>query len=291
VKLDNTDRRYAVIRIKHSREELQKRLDEEGIAELILDLCENAPGALLNHFQNVKLNDIKYFKRPAPRTSEFKEMVQDTQQDINSFLDDAFEAKTFPFNNVDGQDKFGNFTGNAYSGLIIKDELYSKITKEKKLYCSYQLLDDWLKDNCTKWKNGEYTKQILLHDGQRPRAYLLENFKGEEGKSLIDMTDRELGRHYTLNGYMPSSCVSFSTSVGLDIEDYLRKKQSRSLDLASYTQGIVQEFKDKGNEINHEEAKVIYRSRVRKKMEKENIEKREKMYLQQAKDLVEKSNN
>ena len=287
VKLDNTDRRYAVIRIKHSREELQKRLDEEGVAELILDLCENAPGALLSYFQNVKLNDIKYFKRPAPRTSEFKEMVQDTQQDINSFLDDAFEAKTFPFNNDYSEDKWGKFTGNGYSGLIIKDELYSKITKEKKLYCNYQLLDDWLKDKCIKWKNGEYTKQILLQNGQRPRAYLLENSKGEEGKELIDMTETELGRHHTLNGYLPQGATS--AAIAFDVDDYLREKNFKSLDHVSFIQTIMSEFKDKGVELTHDEAKVIYKSRTKKKLEEEHREKWKEIDLRNAKELVEKN--
>jgi hypothetical protein len=287
VKLDNTDRRYAVIRIKHSREELQKRLDEEGIAELILDLCENAPGALLSYFQNVKLNDIKYFKRPAPRTSEFKEMVQDTQQDINSFLDDAFEAKTFPFNNDYSEDKWGKFIGNGYSGLIIKDELYSKITKEKKLYCNYQLLDDWLKDKCIKWKNGEYTKQILLQNGQRPRAYLLENSKGEEGKELIDMTETELGRHHTLNGYLPQGATS--AAIAFDVDDYLREKNFKSLDHVSFIQTIMSEFKDKGVELTHDEAKVIYKSRTKKKLEEEHREKWKEIDLRNAKELVEKN--
>ena len=51
----------------------------------------------------------------------------------------------------------------------------------------------------------------------------------------------------------------------------------------------MSEFKDKGVELTHDEAKVIYKSRTKKKLEEEHREKWKEIDLRNAKELVEKN--
>jgi len=72
--------------------------------------------------------------------------------------------------------------------------------------------EDWLKNNCIPWNNGELTRQIkITYDSQnngapaetlRRRAYLIHNDILGDGRRLSDLTEGELGDHHNIYGYL-----------------------------------------------------------------------------------------
>ena len=96
-------RRYFITTIKHTQEQIEKKLEEEGYKEKILDaLAHDKPMIkyLLNYFKNeVVIKDPKMFKRNAPKTEDFHEMVQKNREGIKIKLDDRLNTNAWPFEN------------------------------------------------------------------------------------------------------------------------------------------------------------------------------------------------
>jgi len=276
LKLDKNARRYAIMRVEHDQDAIVKKQENLNIVDTILNLTQFYPGALLYYFKNtVKLNDKKYFTGHAPRTIDFDSMLEDTKDDIFQFLDDALEAGTWPFNHELIQD-IHNPKSNGFSGLVNLDELLKKIQKETKYFVSRAKLSDWLKERAIRWKNGEWTKQILLSDQSRPKMWLLVNMKGGlNGEELIDMTDKDLGAHHEKYGYAKDSSAYFNT------RDYLMEKSSKMSDYSiasDYNQqmtSIIREFKEKNIDITNEDAERIYAARKQERLLLEEIQKKE----------------
>jgi hypothetical protein len=74
-------------------------------------------------------------------------------------------------------------------------------------------VEQWLKENCILWPNGERTKQIIMQESAvgaldkeakkiKRRAYLIHNDTIEDGRELRDLTEGELGQYHLTHGYI-----------------------------------------------------------------------------------------
>ena len=186
VKLNNETRRYYLSNIKHNRLEIHKRI--EPLAFKIVDIADNRPGAFLNYFKKVKIENEKMFYASAPRTDDLETIIEDTKDDIHKYLDDlkgVFERK------------------GVMSRKCLAEYLASQQTKVP--FYNYNHIDDWLGNNCIKFPNGQKQKQGETANG-RIRFYLLkDNFIESVGdkasdkvifnKKLSLMSESELGKY------------------------------------------------------------------------------------------------
>ena len=150
------------------------------------------PAAIVHHLKNIKIKDKGIYKFRAPQTSDFKEMAANSEHPIFRWLDQQFEEESGPFRR---ENKYKNF--NFLAGVTW---LHTAVTKGFSQECSQDVLKDWLKRRCTKWTNGELTKQIVMSDGTRPRVYMIlpKDSTGKEYwyKHLTSKTDTQLGELY-----------------------------------------------------------------------------------------------
>ena len=150
------------------------------------------PAAIVHHLQNLTIKDKGIYKFRAPQTADFKEMAANSEHPIFRWLDQQFEEESGPFRR---ENKYKNF--NFLAGVTW---LHTAVTKGFSQECSQDVLKDWLKRRCTKWTNGELTKQIVMNDGTRPRVYMIlpKDSTGKEYwyKHLTSKTDTQLGELY-----------------------------------------------------------------------------------------------
>jgi len=59
-----------------------------------------------------------------------------------------------------------------------------------------------LKKISTKWPNGEWTKQIILSDGKKPRVYCTHPIE-VNGTYITEMSEGELGKLYENKDEVP----------------------------------------------------------------------------------------
>ena len=207
--LTKDSRRYFVVNIKRTEEEILQKLEKEGIKKEILKAIKD-PGPLKNYFEkDVTIEDKDIFFSSAPKTEDLKDMIDRSKGDFEKILTSAKEVKSFPFC---GKIYHENHSAvhYGYSGLVIRDEFYPKICRDPLFKsCPYKPLtdfEDWLKDNCTPWPNGELTKQIVMKQEDAPtlrrRAYCIHNDVLEDGRHLTDLTEGELGEHHKTYGYV-----------------------------------------------------------------------------------------
>tara|TARA_R110002124_G_scaffold240023_2_gene405150 strand:+ start:2239 stop:4443 length:2205 start_codon:yes stop_codon:yes gene_type:complete len=226
-------RRYYVVNIEHEQKAITAKIEENGFKDRLLAALEPTgpgPGNLLYYFQNdVKIPDTKIFHASAPRTAALEQLIDKSKDDITRLLESALEAETWPFANHTDELK-DQYWG--YSGLIIRDEFFNRIRQSdqfKGLFWNIKVCEKFLKDNCIRWPNGELTKQIVLMDGARRRAYLFKDYDvareiagpvriKTEAAKLSQMSEGELGQHYMHFQHLDLH----STQVG-SIEDYYRK--------------------------------------------------------------------
>ena len=230
-------RRYLVIKIKHSQEEVKKKLDEGGLADKIIEAIHGEGAAYLKYYfeKDVTIQNEKMFFSHAPRTTDLEEMIQDSRPTIHRMLDEALEAGTWPFEILDGfwnvrqphtpygeDPKTGETIKNLpsyhsktqFTGMVVAKELYQLVNHDveyKKEYITLDLIIDWCKEKSIKWPNGETTKQIIIHlyeHTRKPRAYLIKDRsipligqQPEYKTKLSEMTEGELGRCYETFNY------------------------------------------------------------------------------------------
>ena len=92
-----------------------------------------------------------------------------------------------------------------YNGMINKLDLRRVLKKSEEfrgIYFSLNDIDIFLKKISTKWNTGEYTKQIVLEDGSRPRVYCTHPYE-IDGVYMTEMTDGALGRLYEKKEEVP----------------------------------------------------------------------------------------
>jgi len=213
--LTKEGRRYFIIKIKHTQDEIISKL-EGGYKDLILDALQNDSDQLsylLHHFQNVEIKDIKMFQRNAPKTEDFYEVVESSKPVIHRLLDERLRANEWPFNHNGWIKTIDNFSKDRskvvsteyktdlnWCGLVIVNDLYSLIKLDPLLgkeFVTLDLITNWCKENCILWGNGKHTKQITIqHSRTYPRAYLIRNFKYMDGQELINKTEGQLGDIY-----------------------------------------------------------------------------------------------
>ena len=152
----------------------------------------DGPAALTHHLKNLPIRDPDLYKDRAPKTADFTEMAANSEHPIFRWLDQHFDEESGPFRR---ENRYKNFNFLAGTGW-----LHTAVTKGFGQQCSQDVLQDWCKRRCTKWKDGKLTKQIRMEDGTRPRVYMILP-KEKEAKAywyelLINKTETELGKMY-----------------------------------------------------------------------------------------------
>jgi hypothetical protein len=217
--LTKDSRRYFITTIKHTQEEINQKLEDDGYKDLILDALEFGNDTicyLKNHFENVvKIEDPKLFSRNAPKTEDFDDMVEKSRPGIHRALDYRLESNIYPFENCDSwtetrtdlNNKNINTTTKAqFSGLVIAEELLTTCVSDKILsreHITRDLIISWCNQRSIPWvnKDGQNlpTKQIIIKNNgatHKPRAYLIKDLD-VGGRKLSTMTEGELGQHHS----------------------------------------------------------------------------------------------
>jgi len=198
--LERDGRRYFIINIKHSKEEIIEKLNNSGVADLIIKATKGGEmlSYLLNYFESIEVKNLSEFIRRAPISEDLDDMIEASKDEIHKFLDHCFESKTQIFHNI-YEEKF--------SGMINVHDLSRKLRSINELhrdlvprFSNYQL-ETWLKTKCKKWLNGKWTRVIKTTHG-RINVWCLEDKKHQD-KYISEMTENEAGfiwgldRHFT----------------------------------------------------------------------------------------------
>ena len=187
-------RRYFFSNIKKTEEEILKKQNFFDKAWNFVDSDEGA-SALIHYFKNVKIDDPSIFKKRAPQTDDLKELIEQSKHPVIKKLE-------YDLNKIDGNPII--FDAN-FSGLITFDWLNEKLNTTSTIdhnrfdWGSYgdDALYKFLSSNCTKWNNGENTRQIDIQ-GKRHRFYLLDDTRCPlPGKSYKDLTPKDIELIYT----------------------------------------------------------------------------------------------
>ena len=244
-------RRYLIIKIKHSQEAINSKLDT-GFKDNILDALEKNNkklGYLLHHFQNVEIKDPKMFHRNAPKTDDFYEMVESSKPQIHRLLDERLQSNQWPFQHngwqehKDNHNKHGKITSTEYyssiswPGIVVASDLYSLLKLDPLLgkeFITLDLVQQWLKQNCILWNNGNTTKQIVLPGNTYPRAYLIKNFKYLDEREIKEKDQSELGQIYWDHTYHRKNLRAEGISS--------HKRYENKKELPSYLEKIPTEF-------------------------------------------------
>ena len=229
--LNKESRRYFVEFIKHDPESIKTMLEDEGHKDSILAALN---GEGINHlkyyFMNeVEIPDMNIFHTRAPQTDDMIEMVERSRPESIRLLDSALQDNLPPFRNYYLDDAMmqvdwwhsPGFDGHRtirhqFSGMAIRDELFQYLKTNKKfqgLFLTLDLVEEWLKEKCTKWPDGKTTRQIVMPGGSlkinasRPRAYLIKNLTLTDYASihkpmkLSELSQGQLGRHHSAYSY------------------------------------------------------------------------------------------
>ena len=224
------------------------------------------------HFEKiVKIPNEKMFFSHAPRTTDLEEMIQDSRPTIHRLLDEALEARTWPFETLDTfwtvhqpptpyseteedeppKKNFPTYKSNTqFTGMVVAKELYILLTQDvefKKEYITLDLIIDWCKEKSIKWKNGDTTKQITVNfynHVRRPRAYQIMDRsiplmaeEPENVKKISAMTEGELGRCFGTFNYTHMTVdhaidrIGRKKAAGATGEDRIVTKTRRSINL------------------------------------------------------------
>ena len=219
--LTKESRRYLITIIKHSQEAISQKLEDEGYKDLILKALEFGEDTichLKNHFENVvTIEDPKLFSRNAPKTDDFYDMVNRARPELHKALDHRLDANIFPFENyetwadeeIDPNRNINKvLTNPQFSGLVVAEDLYNFCRDDKVLskeFITREIIIKWCKSRCIPWSKTDGStqdqKQIVVKingSTHRPNAYLIKDLE-IDGKKLSNMTEGELGTHYSLS--------------------------------------------------------------------------------------------
>ena len=201
--IDDDDRRAFVVNIHRNKQEVKAMLENEGYKTDLLNAIKD-PSAFKHHLLNEVTYDREMFFRDAPFTQDKADLIESNKSDFKVYMDECFDNMEFPFNA--GHEMKDNFTSAMkycwnYHGMMNKLDLFKMLKKAedfKDLYFTMADVERYLKDKCTKWPNGEYTMQIVLPSGKRPRVYLMHLMEQPQfdHKLQPDLTDGQLGKIY-----------------------------------------------------------------------------------------------
>ena len=199
--IEDNDRRAFVINIKHTKQNVNFMLVDEGYKEDILKVIAD-PSGFKYHLLNDITYDRKMFFNDAPFTDDKQELIESNKSEFLQEIEARHEAMEFPFGyhqeaKTYGMNRDEKFTW-YYRGMLNKLQL-RKMLKQvddfKDIYFNLNEIDIVLKKISTKWPNGEWTKQIVLENGKRIRVYCCHPLEFG-GTYITDMTEGELGKLY-----------------------------------------------------------------------------------------------
>jgi hypothetical protein len=189
--LERDGRRYFIINIKHSKEEIVEKLNNSGVADLIVQTSKGGEtlSYLLNYFENIEVENLSEFIRRAPISEDLDDMVEGSKDEIHKFLDHCFNSKTYIFHNT---------ISERFSGMINTHELIRNLRSLNgslngqlvPKFSDYQI-ETWLKTKCKKWLKGKWTRVIKTTHG-RINVWCLEDKKHKD-KYISEMTENEAG--------------------------------------------------------------------------------------------------
>ncbi len=206
--IEQDDRRAFVINIKHDKEKVNFKLNDLGFKEEILKVIAD-PSGFKYHLLNDITYDRKMFFQDAPFTEDKQELIESNKSEFFQEMEVRYENKVFPFG--DHKEYRGGGMNQEtvinyhYNGMINKLDLRRVLKKSEEfrgIYFSLNDIDIFLKKISTKWNTGEYTKQIVLEDGSRPRVYCTHPYE-IDGVYMTEMTDGALGRLYEKKEEVP----------------------------------------------------------------------------------------
>jgi hypothetical protein len=188
-------RRYFFCNIQKTEQEIIEKTDQNFFQEAF-DFVDSDEGAsaLLHYFKyEIKIKDPSIFQKRAPQTEDLLELIEKSKHPVIKKLEYDLTrpgmARIF-----DGK----------WCGLISFNELNDKMnTKSKNDFDTFDwgsygddALFKFLSSNCTKWNNGEDTRQIDVY-GKRQRFYLLDDARCPiPNKSYKDLTPKQIETIY-----------------------------------------------------------------------------------------------
>jgi hypothetical protein len=182
-------RRYHFSNIKKTEEEILEKQDFFDKAWNFVDSDEGA-SALIHYFKNVKIDDPSIFKKRAPQTDDLKELIEQSKHPVIKKLE--YDLNKYALG------EYALIFDGKFSGLATFDWLNEQLSTPSDIHKfdwgSYgdDALYKFLASNCTKWNNGENTRQIEIK-GHRLRFYLLDDTRCPiPGKSYKDLTPKDI---------------------------------------------------------------------------------------------------
>ena len=202
IHISEHDRRAFVIHIKKNKEEVQQMLHKENYKKDIIDTIKD-PSAFKWHLLNEVTYDRDMFFTDAPLTADKEVLIETNKDDFVSMMEEAFENKEFPFDNYREDRTIGmnseNIVDYSYSGYIHKIDCFRAMKKSelfKNVYFTANDLENFCKENCTKWPNGELTRQAKCKEtGKKKRLYLM-HITETDGVYNADLTETALWDDY-----------------------------------------------------------------------------------------------
>ena len=189
-------RRYYFCNIKKTEEDIIQKSDS-GEFQRLWDFADSDEGAsaLLNHFKNeVKIEDPSIFFKRAPQTDDLKELIEQSKHPVIKKLE--YDLNKYSLG------EYAIIFNGKFPGLAtfewLNDKLSTPDDVHKFDWGSYgdDAIYKFLSSNCTRWNNGENTRQIEI-DGHRHRFYLLDDTRCPfPGKSYKDLTPKVIETIY-----------------------------------------------------------------------------------------------
>jgi len=189
-------RRYYFCNIKKTEEDIIQKSDS-GEFQRLWDFADSDEGAsaLLNHFKNeVKIEDPSIFFKRAPQTDDLKELIEQSKHPVIKKLE--YDLNKYSLG------EYAIIFNGKFPGLAtfewLNDQLSTPNDHFKFDWGSYgdDAIYKFLSSNCTRWNNGENTRQIEI-DGHRHRFYLLDDTRCPfPGKSYKDLTPKVIETIY-----------------------------------------------------------------------------------------------
>ena len=189
-------RRYYFCNIKKTEEDIIQKSDS-GEFQRLWDFADSDEGAsaLLNHFKNeVKIEDPSIFFKRAPQTDDLKELIEQSKHPVIKKLE--YDLNKYSLG------EYAIIFNGTFPGLATFEWLNDQLSTPNDLFKfdwgSYgdDAIYKFLSSNCTRWNNGENTRQIEI-DGHRHRFYLLDDTRCPfPGKSYKDLTPKVIETIY-----------------------------------------------------------------------------------------------
>ncbi len=159
------------------------------------------PSSIKHYLQKiVELPDERFFGKDAPKTISKQELIENSKDDFEAIMDEAFRDHSFPFANKKYVVSKEKDIGYTYRGYVVISELEEVIKFDpqfKKVFCDRFTITSWVKKNAIPWPDGKMNKEIILPFGrEKKRAWLLEDIKEVKGKFYSQKTGAELGKDY-----------------------------------------------------------------------------------------------